>query len=324
MSAVKWVGVSPIPGGESIRDLKEYARSGKYGDFVSDNIAWLIRCCATYRDYFQSPLPMLGIREDLGVSGRDILFDLYSSAYFKGVGDYRDLSKLNVCPYCGLRNSVGLDHYLPRRTADFPHLSFLSTNLVPSCDACQSKKGIFFPKGWPVKVKWVKRRHGNSRVMRLYKNPIRTSGGGARIRTTSRFIHPYLDGKIDVRKIGVGFEFDNVIGPYNFKVVYIGGKGSPQAKLVKFHFSKLEMPSRLLDPLRKVWDSLVPYLFDPADPARNEADVKRRISALARQKREQSGLLSMEALFLESVASSSDCISLLLKNYVPPPRNKRK
>jgi hypothetical protein len=43
------------------------------------------------------------------------------------------------CPYCDSGQATTLDHYLPRSW--FPEFSILSTNLVPACHPCNTKRG---------------------------------------------------------------------------------------------------------------------------------------------------------------------------------------
>jgi hypothetical protein len=45
---------------------------------------------------------------------------------------------LNICPFCGFGHVSTLDHYLPK--ANFPLLSILPINLVPSCADCNKGK----------------------------------------------------------------------------------------------------------------------------------------------------------------------------------------
>ena len=44
----------------------------------------------------------------------------------------------DICPFCGQRVVSQLDHYLPK--ANFPVLSVVPYNLVPSCSDCNKSK----------------------------------------------------------------------------------------------------------------------------------------------------------------------------------------
>ncbi|MEW4564207.1 hypothetical protein AB1K70_16840 [Bremerella sp. JC770] len=48
-----------------------------------------------------------------------------------------------TCPYCGLRRVKTLDHFLPQ--VDYPLLSVMPINLVPSCMICNGTKDTICP-----------------------------------------------------------------------------------------------------------------------------------------------------------------------------------
>jgi hypothetical protein len=50
----------------------------------------------------------------------------------------RTASKHDLCPYCGHRNVVTVDHYLPK--ALFPALAVNPVNLIPVCTDCNTRK----------------------------------------------------------------------------------------------------------------------------------------------------------------------------------------
>jgi HNH endonuclease len=50
----------------------------------------------------------------------------------------RMASKYDLCPYCGHRNVMTVDHYLPK--ALFPALAVNPANLIPVCTDCNTKK----------------------------------------------------------------------------------------------------------------------------------------------------------------------------------------
>lgn len=56
----------------------------------------------------------------------------------------RSSSPLDVCPFCGHRIVSTIDHYLPK--TQFPSLSVLPFNLIPSCSDCNKVKNNDFPK----------------------------------------------------------------------------------------------------------------------------------------------------------------------------------
>ncbi|RKS21770.1 hypothetical protein CLV94_2405 [Flavobacterium endophyticum] len=48
-----------------------------------------------------------------------------------------------LCPLCAHRNVTTLDHYLPK--AEYPRLSVVPINLIPSCKDCNTGKLSFYP-----------------------------------------------------------------------------------------------------------------------------------------------------------------------------------
>ncbi|ASL47836.1 hypothetical protein bAD24_III10595 [Burkholderia sp. AD24] len=108
---------------------------------------------------------------------------------------------LSVCPYCGLPMArVTLDHYLPRYARGFPHLSILSYNLVPACDACQSKKGNASPVLRRLSYrseKRLKRLRVRRKRAEVKRTIVKKSPTPTFLRRVSRFLHPYFDDFIE-------------------------------------------------------------------------------------------------------------------------------
>jgi len=52
-------------------------------------------------------------------------------------------SPLGICPLCSHREVTTLDHYLPK--AEYPRLSVVPINLVPSCSDCNKSKLVSYP-----------------------------------------------------------------------------------------------------------------------------------------------------------------------------------
>ncbi|WP_124595208.1 hypothetical protein [Burkholderia sp. BCC0398] len=104
---------------------------------------------------------------------------------------------LSVCPYCGMPMArITLDHYLPRDIRAFPHLSILSSNLVPACDACQSSKG----NSSPLLRRLVNKNERRRKTMRMrvkrteiVRNSVNKRFESRFQRRVSRFLHPYFD-----------------------------------------------------------------------------------------------------------------------------------
>lgn len=322
MKDAGWLRTPPRSEKAAISDLRSYAKKGFHRDLIKRNIDWLAKRCRDYRYYFQSPLPSLAIKDGLNEEEKIVLYNLYTSTRFRGIDNFRNLSSWDSCPYCGLRNPVTLDHYLPRRIQDFPHLSYFSLNLVPSCSDCQFKKSTFVPATLAIRNLRGKKRFGSKQML---PRPASTQLGHrsrSRITNCNRMIHPYFDRQVKVDEILINFDFDTTVGPINFRVALKGSHRSSEGRLISFHFNKLEMAERLVHPLRREWDSLIPYLNVALNGKIPESsNVKQLLKAQSAKAKSKLGLFSMEAKFLESVANNKDCIALLIQKIAPPKRN---
>lgn len=320
-----WIRNPPLPEKRFLLDLKNYSRHGEHGAFVKSNLPWLIKRCRDYRSHYQSPVPVLSIAPGLSREQKEVLYNLYKSQLFKNIDEFRTLSAWDVCPYCGLRNAVTLDHYLPRKIAGFPHLSFFSLNLVPSCSDCQPKKKDFVPQCERTRVRWIKRRFGRNKIVKRDVESSLLGGRKRRITNPKRFIHPYFDSKIKIHKIGIAFDCNHLLGPENFRIVFEKYRRSRTGELIKFHFRELEVESRLVAPFRKKWNSLTPYLQKAIGYGKSDLPtIHRLVVAQADQLRSNIGLFSMEAKFLDAVAADENCLHALRRGLRSPPRNKPK
>jgi hypothetical protein len=306
----------------SLRTLIKYSREGKFRVRTNANLSKIIAAFKSYKHNFQTPCPILQLPSDIVVEDRKIFHDLYSSSRFPEIEKRRKVESWEICPYCGLRNSVTLDHYLPRRVQDFPHLSFFLLNLIPACGDCQQKKGTSLPLQSRGKPSWYKRRRGCAGPRRVTMRSLGSNVKVFKIRNYNRVIHPYLDVGFDYSRIELKFDFDPLLGPYNFRLIYQARKGALQTRLFNYHSFKLDLNERLMEPLRKEWNSFGRYLrtlgFGPGIQAET---VRVSILALAAKSYEKLGELSMEYKFAKAVACDNNCIEYLINSLsttVPP------
>lgn len=137
------------------------------------------------------------------------------------------------CPYCGfLRDSArsdkaatagsfqDMDHYLPR--AQYPELSIVPTNLVPTCDTC------------------------NSRL----KKELGPASDGAR-----QFLHPYFDEFIDNLELIATVEMTCGEPRHEFSLARTAGLRDDEQRVAASHFEKLKLANRYLNRLAS--DTLV-------------------------------------------------------------------
>lgn len=112
------------------------------------------------------------------------MYGLYDSkaGYLRYKNAPRKPGYVGCCPYCGIKGSMTVDHYLPRSREEFPHFSVLSANLVPACGDCQGHKLTYYA---PAMGRVVRKRRqvGSTELLRPYR--FRTS--------ERRILHPYFD-----------------------------------------------------------------------------------------------------------------------------------
>lgn len=114
------------------------------------------------------------------------MYGLYDSkaSYLRYKNAPRKPGYVGCCPYCGIKGSMTVDHYLPRNREAFPHLSVLSANLVPACGDCQGHKLNYYA---PAMGRVVRNRRRQMGAAELHQRPYRF-----RI-SERRILHPYFD-----------------------------------------------------------------------------------------------------------------------------------
>lgn len=133
------------------------------------------------------------------------------------------------CPVCG-RDALGtLDHYLPKN--DFPEFSFLSKNLVPSCDRCNNLKND------------------------SYKGTV----------ASERPIHPYFDALAQNRILSIDIQPD-WRAPLIKPIAY--GLTGSDLILVNWHIKNIIVPAGIVDYYSGLWGTIIdePETYLKHDP----------------------------------------------------------
>lgn len=134
----------PLPATCSLAIVEEIVaerQNGIYAGFFTGIAAQWRNRVQDYLDYSGSP-EHVPIWPEIEVRSKTFQ-NLYSTAKQGSAhGDALALIRnhdLDLCPACGEPGTPNtLDHYLPK--GKYPHFSIIPVNLVPMCDACQSKK----------------------------------------------------------------------------------------------------------------------------------------------------------------------------------------
>lgn len=273
-----------------------------------------------YGKFFQTPRRLFPAKLR-GLAS--FLHDLYDSKAepFRYIASIRDPEKIGACPYCGLSKNITVDHYLPRTDRAFPHLSFLSLNLVPSCSDCQGSKSSFYPRKpvsnlTPAKARRHKlrlklcskkqadikiARRSNAQPSRSLRfrsgTPLRSKTSG-QIEETRRIIHPYLDRFLrrcafDIDLVWTGGQPE--IGRFLWKPHLT----SAQRALLAFHLRTLKVKNRARGIIRRRYRAFVKVL---AGKNLSEGEIANHLRLRLASVNEETGIAnSIEAKCLEAL-----------------------
>lgn len=323
--------------------LRQYASTYKGKDWearvqhATTASKHLERIFLSYAHLFEKPRWLLQARLH-GIAS--FLHDLYDSKAepFRYIAELRDYERLGACPYCGLSKNITVDHYLPRKHKAFPHLSFLSLNLVPACSDCQGSKGSFYPlkRGTPAKARrslvrlglYEKEKAGIKKARRakapsppalrvFQATPLRPNKA-VRVLETRRIIHPYLDeflhdGVFDVSLAWSGGRPE--IGRFLWKRHLTDA----QRALVLFHVGKMKVKDRSRGIVRRLHKAFEKAI---AGKSLNRNEVLDRLKFKLDTVNEETGLAnSIEAKYLEALLGDPAAINrLVAASSVPKPQ----
>lgn len=290
-----------------------------------------------YGKYFQTPRRLFpgNLR---GLAG--FLYDLYGSTAkpFKYIETLRDPEKIGACPYCGLSKNITVDHYLPRTHKAFPHLSFLSLNLVPACSDCQSSKNSFYPaKPASVRTPAKARRHqqrlkiSSAKQADIYmarrsngqlspslrvrgSTPLRPKKMG-RLQETRRCIHPYFDKFLERSAFDIDLAWAGD-SPEISRFRWKPHLTKAQRALVAFHLSKLKVKDRARGIIRRRYRAFVKVTTGRHFAAR---DIVKHLEFRLDSVKEETGIANpIEAKCLEALLRDPSAIAQLVASSALP------
>ncbi|MCD4504181.1 HNH endonuclease [Chromobacterium piscinae] len=166
-----------------------------------------------YRHYDSHGSSLHKIRPNrLSGAEKDTMIQVYESYESNAIVAFRDalFEHIPVCAYCGLGETVHLDHYLPK--SEFAEYALYTDNLIPCCYNCNSK------------YKKTGYEEGGDRV----------------------YFHPYIDSvnDFDVLRASVRVINGSVIINYNINAT--SGVDTSTALVLKKHFKNLGLRERYL------------------------------------------------------------------------------
>ncbi|SOZ22478.1 hypothetical protein CBM2609_U20003 [Cupriavidus taiwanensis] len=270
------------------------------------------------------------------------LHDLYESKAepFRYIEAMRNPERVGACPYCGLSKNITVDHYLPRTHRAFPHLSFLSLNLGPSCSDCQGSKSSFYPRKpasdltpamarrHKLRLKLCSEKHAAIRkARRSIAQPapsLRLRGPTplrprtvSRILETRRFIHPYLDRFL--RRCVFDVDLAWASGrPEIARFLWKPHLTSAQRALVAFHLEKMKVKDRARGIIRRRYRAFAKVI---AGKNLNEGEIVSRLQLRLASVKEETGIAnSIEAKYLEALLRDPTAIAeLVTASSIPKP-----
>lgn len=164
------------------------------------------------------------------------MYGLYDSKvkYLRYKNAPRKPGYVGCCPYCGIKGSITVDHYLPRNKKDFPHFSVFSANLVPACGDCQGHKLSFYA---PAMGRAVRNRHRVGAEALLKPS--------YRFRTSERrILHPYFDRFLVERVLVAHIEMSPQGVPSLVAISPRLGLARSARRTVEFHLDRLHVLER--------------------------------------------------------------------------------
>lgn len=176
----------------------------------------------------------------LCVGEKDTMIQVYESYESKAIVAFRDalFEHISVCAYCGLGETVHLDHYLPK--SEFAEYALYTGNLIPCCYNCNSK------------YKKTGYEEGGDRV----------------------YFHPYIDSinDFDVLRASVRVINGSVIIHYNINAT--SGVDAGTVLVLKKHFKHLGLRERYLKCATSYLSSMKPVFSNEYGLSRDVGKLK--------------------------------------------------
>ncbi|WP_410721190.1 HNH endonuclease [Burkholderia sp. SIMBA_048] len=164
------------------------------------------------------------------------MYGLYDSkaSYLRYKNAPRKPGYVGCCPYCGIKGSMTVDHYLPRSRKEFPHFSIFSANLVPACGDCQGHKLTYYA---PTTGRVVRNRRQVGATELLERS--------YRFRTSERrILHPYFDRFLAERVLIAHIEMGARGAPSLVSIAPRLSLSRSTRRAIEFHLNRLHVLER--------------------------------------------------------------------------------
>lgn len=234
---------------QDVAAINEYVAERSDGwQLIEGALPKLVRLFAQYPKYYAEPSQLRIMPADAELSSK--LYGLYDSSksYFRYRKVPRKHGKNGCCPYCGIKGSISVDHYLPRALSKYPCFSVLSANLVPACSSCQGHKATFSPKtiGRFVRLPRVRPRNRDDE---LEESKFRLS--------ERRILHPYFDAFLSERVLVAQVAFGKDGLPVLVSLQPRLNLRGRVRRLISFHLERLHVFERAQGEVAHLHNSIV-------------------------------------------------------------------
>ncbi|WP_061038162.1 HNH endonuclease [Vibrio coralliirubri] len=181
----------------------------------------------------------------LRVGEKDTMIEVYESYESLAIVAFRDalFEHIPECAYCGLGESVHLDHYLPK--SEFAEYALYTDNLIPCCYKCNS---TYKKTGYEE--------------------------GGARV-----YFHPYIDSvnSFNVLRAFVQVRDESVLLHYNIDAK--SGLDASTVLVLKKHFKHLKLRGRYLRYANTYLSNMKPVFTDDYGLNGNSDNLKAALES---------------------------------------------
>ncbi|WP_370277466.1 HNH endonuclease [Pontibacterium sp.] len=206
----------------------------------------------------------------LCTSEKNTMIDVYESYESKAIVDFRDtlFDHISKCPYCGLNETVHLDHYLPK--SEFAEYSLFTKNLIPCCYSCNStyKKTSYEENG--------------SRV----------------------YFHPYIDSidSYEVLRLSIRWIEEGMMLHYGIN--QSSGLDPDTTQVLKKHFKHLQLGKRYLQLASDYLSDMKPRFNEDYGASSDAAKLKQALESKYKDALSESGRNNWKTALLKNLKNN--------------------
>lgn len=292
---------------EDLAAVQTYiSKQGSGWQDIQRVFAIVAKMFSLYSESYAEPGRMLLRASELEFA--QAMYRLYDSDanYLRYKNAPRKPGYVGCCPYCGIKGSMTVDHYLPRNKEAFPHFSVLSANLVPACSGCQGHKLAYYaPSTGRVVRNWRRQVKSIDRLQRPYR--YRTS--------EHRILHPYFDRWLAEQVLIAHIEIDARGAPSLVSITPRLNLARSTRRSVEFHLERLHVLERARGEVGHLHNAILKGIKGVLTPTELLENLKTQLASA--QSRGGSPNF-FDALYLRALILRKDLHSQLLSDAAVP------